>query len=95
MAQMVIEKLPELARAVSEPLSRTEKIVMISNDEGVGASKITSDITKIITQLPPIIETMTGLSLEKIVGQLSQTKQTPPNDEQSITIEVDKENANG
>jgi len=38
IVQMVIEKLPELAKAISEPLSKTEKIVMInSGGEGGGA----------------------------------------------------------
>lgn len=68
LAQMFIEKLPELARAIAEPLSRTEKIVMISNGgDGAGASKLTGDITNIITQLPPIIESVTGLNLEELL----------------------------
>jgi len=81
IAQMFVEKLPELARAISEPLSKTDKIVVVSNDgAAAGASKITGDVTKIISQLPPIIESLTGLDLEKVlsraVGQ-DGTSETP------------------
>jgi flotillin len=71
IAQMFVEKLPELARAVSEPLSKTDKIVVVSNGDGqnAGASKITGDVTKIISQLPPIIESLTGLDLQKILSR--------------------------
>ena len=34
MAEMVIKVLPELARSVSEPLSKVEKIVMVGDDAG-------------------------------------------------------------
>ena len=68
IVQMFVEKLPELARAVSEPLSKTEKIVIVSNGgEGAGASKITQDVTRIISQLPPILESLTGINLEKVL----------------------------
>src|SRR5262249_37294899 len=71
IAQMFVEKLPELARAISEPLSRTDKIVVVSNGDGAaaGASKITGDVTKIISQLPPIIESLTGINLEKVLSR--------------------------
>jgi flotillin len=42
IAQMVIEKLPDIAAAIAQPLSKTEKIVMIGDS---GASKLTKDIT--------------------------------------------------
>lgn len=72
IAQMLIEKLPEIARAISEPLSKTEKIVIINsgNGQGGGASKITGDITQIIAQLPPVVESLTGLKFEEILGRI-------------------------
>jgi len=72
VAQMLIDKLPEIARAISEPLSKTEKIVIVnsgSNGEG-GASKITGDVTKIIAQLPPVVESLTGLRFEDILSKI-------------------------
>jgi flotillin len=71
IAQMLIEKLPEIARAISEPLSKTEKMVIInSGGNGGGASKITGDITQILAQLPPVVESLTGLKFEDILGRI-------------------------
>ncbi len=65
MAQMVIEKLPELARAVTEPLSKVEKIVMVG--ENNGAPKITGQVASVLAQLPPIVENLTGIKLEDLL----------------------------
>src|SRR3954451_2806901 len=47
----VLEILPELASAVSAPLAQTDRIVMIGgNGDGVGASKITRDVTQIVAE---------------------------------------------
>jgi flotillin len=71
IAQMLIEKLPDIARAIAEPLSKTEKIVIInSGDGGAGASKVTRDVTQIIAQLPPVIESLTGLKFEEILNRI-------------------------
>ena len=64
MAQMVIEKLPEIASAIAQPLSKTEKIVMIGDS---GASKITKDITNIMAQLPETIKGLTGVDITNII----------------------------
>jgi flotillin len=71
IAQMFIEKLPELARAIAEPLGRTEKITIISNGgDGVGASKITKDIVDIIAQLPPVLEGVSGVNLKDLIAKI-------------------------
>ncbi len=71
IVQMLIDKLPEIARAISEPLSKTDKMVIInSGNQGGGASKLTGDITQIIAQLPPVVESLTGLKLEEILRKI-------------------------
>jgi flotillin len=65
MAQMVIEKLPELARAISEPLSKVDKIIMVG--ENNGAPKITGQVASVLAQLPPIVENLTGIKLEDLL----------------------------
>lgn len=66
VTQMIIEKLPDIAGAVSEPLSKTEKIVIIDNggngEKGKGASKVAGYVTDIVSQLPEAIEAMTGFN---------------------------------
>ncbi len=80
IAQLLIEKLPEIARAIAEPLSKTEKIVIINTGDGGGASKITKDVTQIIAQLPPVIESLTGLKFEEILKKIPDLGQKKPPD---------------
>jgi len=66
ITQMIIEKLPEIAKAIAEPLSKTDKIVIVDNGSGrgdKGASKITGYITDIISQLPETVEALTGMNI--------------------------------
>lgn len=65
MTQMIIEKLPEIAKAISEPLSKTEKIVIVDNGtgEGKGAAKITGYVNDIMSQLPETVEALTGVKM--------------------------------
>lgn len=70
--EMIVRILPEVAGKISEPLSKTEKIVIINSGGGVsgGASKLTGDVTQIISQLPPVIESLTGIKFEKLLEQV-------------------------
>jgi flotillin len=70
--EMLVRVLPEVAGRISEPLSRTEKMVIINsgNGTGGGASKLTGDITQIISQLPPVLESLTGVKFEKLLEQV-------------------------
>ncbi|MGE5734642.1 MAG: flotillin family protein [Acidobacteriota bacterium] len=72
VVEMIIRVLPEVAGKISEPLSRTEKMVIINsgNGAGGGASKLTGDVTQIIAQLPPVIESLTGIKFEKLLEQV-------------------------
>jgi len=71
MAQMIIEKLPEIAASIAQPLAKTEKIIMIGDS---GASKITKDITNIIAQLPETVKGITGIDLTNIIKNYAQEK---------------------
>src|SRR5438128_2256444 len=72
VVEMIIRILPEVAGKISEPLSKTEKMVIINSGNGVGggASKLTGDVTQIVAQLPPIIESLTGIKFEKLLEQV-------------------------
>ncbi|MGA2747437.1 MAG: SPFH domain-containing protein [Verrucomicrobiota bacterium] len=74
--EMIVRILPEVAGKVSEPLSKTEKIVIINSGSGPGggASKLTGDITQILSQLPPVIESLTGIKFEKLIAQVPALK---------------------
>jgi flotillin len=70
--EMIVRILPEVAAKVSEPLSKMDKMVIINsgNGPGGGASKLTGDVTQIISQLPPIIESLTGVKFETLMEQV-------------------------
>jgi flotillin len=65
LAEMVIKQLPELARAVSEPLSKVDKIIMVG--DASGASQLTGQVAGVIAQLPVVVESLTGINLREIV----------------------------
>jgi flotillin len=70
--EMIVRVLPEVAGKISEPLSKMERMVIINsgNGPGGGASKLTGDVTQIISQLPPVIESLTGIKFEKLLEQV-------------------------
>jgi len=74
--EMIVRILPEVAGKVSEPLSKMERMVIINSGSGPGggASKLTGDVTQIIAQLPPIIESLTGIKFEKLLEQVPALK---------------------
>lgn len=75
LAQMIVEKVPEIARAISEPLSKTDKITIVNlGGDGGGASKLTGDITKVMAQLPPAIEGLTGMNLIELIDRIRGQK---------------------
>ncbi|HEX5400645.1 MAG TPA: SPFH domain-containing protein [Verrucomicrobiae bacterium] len=70
--EMIVRVLPEVAGKISEPLAKTERMVIINsgNGPGGGASKVTGDVTQIISQLPPVLESLTGVKFEKLLEQV-------------------------
>ncbi len=81
--EMIVRILPEVAGKISEPLSKTEKMVIINSGNGVGggASKVTGDVTQIVSQLPPVIESLTGISFEKLLEQVPAMRNAMVKDE--------------
>ncbi len=63
--EMILEKMPQLASAISEPLSKVDKITMIESDGKLGGSKITGQVAEILSQLPEVVEALTGADLKK------------------------------
>jgi flotillin len=69
--QILAPLLPEIAKAVSEPLARIDRITMVNTGgSDVGLSRMTDDVVKVIAQVPPVIESLTGLKLEQLLERL-------------------------
>ena len=58
---MVLESLPQIAAEVSAPLAKTDEIVMIGSD-----NCITNGITKLVSELPPAVQALTGVDVSKV-----------------------------
>jgi flotillin len=79
--EMIMRVLPDVAGRISEPLSKTEKMVIInSGGPGGGASKLTGDVTQIVSQLPPVVESLTGIKFEKLLEQVPALKKAMAKD---------------
>jgi flotillin len=68
----VLEVLPQLAAAVSAPLAKTDRIVMIGGNSGAtaGASRITKDVAQIVAELPAMLEALTGMKFDELVKRV-------------------------
>jgi len=69
--EKVVSVLPDIAGAIAAPLAKTERIVMVNTGGdsagGVGASRITGDIASVIAQLPPVLESLSGVDISKLL----------------------------
>ena len=45
-------------------------IINSGNGPGGGARKLTGDVTTIISQLPPVLESLTGVKFAKLLKQV-------------------------
>ncbi|KAK6627233.1 flocculin flo1 [Polyplax serrata] len=68
MIEMLLEVLPKIAAEVAAPLSQAKKITMVSSGGGeVGAAKLTGEIMSIVSRVPDVVKTMTGVDISKTV----------------------------
>jgi flotillin len=75
LLQMMFEKLPDLAREMAAPISKIDKIIMVSNDGKMGTSKITGEVASMMAQLPEVVKSLSGFDLERWIRQLSEKQQ--------------------
>jgi len=68
-----IKVLPELARAISEPLSKVDKIVIVSGDKDLGTTKITGQVAQVLAQMPEVVKSLTGADIREFL----KTKLSP------------------
>jgi len=72
LLQMMFEKLPDLAREMAAPVSKVEKIVLVSNDGKLGTSKITGEVASMMAQLPDVVKNLSGFDLESWLKKMSE-----------------------
>ena len=69
----LISGLPEIVRALSEPLSKVDKITIVStgNGDAAGAYKVTGDLTKMAAQVPALFEALSGMKISDLLGKVT------------------------
>lgn len=76
IVQILAPILPEIARAVAEPLSKIDRITLVNtgvgggSGSGDGLSRITGEVAKVIAQVPPVVESLTGMKLSDLFDQV-------------------------
>ncbi len=76
----LVAGLPEVVRALSEPLAKVDRITVVSTgadggSEGAGVNRITNDMATMIAQVPAILEALTGVKIGDLLSQVPQIAQ--------------------
>ncbi len=74
----VLDKLltgmPEIVRAIAEPLSKVDKVTIVSTGSdgkgGMGASRITGDIMNMVAQVPALFELLSGTRIGDLMSRV-------------------------
>src|SRR5437870_5037086 len=74
----VLDKLltgmPEIVRAIAEPLSKVDKVTIVStgsdNAHGMGASRITGDVMNMVAQVPALFELLSGTRIGDLMNRV-------------------------
>jgi flotillin len=76
----LISGLPEVVRALSEPLGKVDKVTIVStgNGDAAGAYKLTGDVTKIAAQIPALFEALSGMQVSELLGKVRQIGDAAP-----------------
>src|SRR5499425_1735825 len=77
----LITGLPEVVRAMAQPLSNIDRITVVStgSDGAAGVNKITGDMTKIAAQVPALFEALSGMDIKQLMSNVQGIKQKPVN----------------
>ncbi|MDQ1389399.1 MAG: flotillin, partial [Acidobacteriaceae bacterium] len=75
----LITNMAEVVRAMAEPLSKVDKITIVSTggDESTGAHKLTGEMTKIAAQVPALFEALSGMNMKELMTNVKQMKSRP------------------
>ncbi len=68
MLEMLVTRMPEIARAVSEPLSKTEKIILFGDG---GATHMAKDVSGAMLQTFEAIKDTVGMDIPKMLKDLT------------------------
>ena len=68
LVDMMLKVLPQVASEIAAPLSKVNKITMVADANGeIGASRMTDEVLSVMTKVPEIVGSMTGINIKKIM----------------------------
>uniref|UniRef100_A0A8B9IB74 Flotillin n=1 Tax=Anser brachyrhynchus TaxID=132585 RepID=A0A8B9IB74_9AVES len=71
VVDMVLQRLPQVAEAVAQPLLGTRRVTLVAGSSGdIGVARLPGEILDVVTRLPAAVEALTGVS----VTQAAQKK---------------------
>jgi len=75
----LISNMPEVVRAMAEPLSKIDRVTIVStgNDGAAGASKLTGDMAKIAAQVPALFEALSGMDIRELMSNVKTMRSRP------------------
>jgi flotillin len=77
----LISQMPEVVRAISEPLNKVDKITIVSTggdgqNGTTGVNRLAGDMTSLVAQVPALLESLTGVNLEDLLKHVPETGDT-------------------
>jgi flotillin len=78
----LITNMADVVRAMSEPLSKVDKITIVSTGDGknIGAHKLTGEMTEIAAQVPALFEALSGMKMSDLMSNIKQMGSRPNGD---------------
>src|SRR5262249_25688496 len=72
--------LPEVVRALATPLSKVDKITIVSTGNGgsTGVHKLTGDITEMAAQVPALFEALSGMPMSDLLSKIRKLGDKAP-----------------
>ena len=69
----LLSGMPEMVRAIAEPLSKVDKVTIVSTGngkDGLGASRLTGDIVNMVAQVPALFELLSGTRIGDLMNRV-------------------------
>jgi flotillin len=56
---------------MAEPLSKVDRITVVSTGDSAGANKITGDMAKMAAQVPALFEALSGMDIRELMSNIA------------------------
>ncbi len=71
----LLTNMPEIVRAIAEPLSKVDKVTIVSTGSGadgggIGAGRLTGDIVNMVAQVPALFELLSGTRIGDLMNNI-------------------------